>query len=110
MVSNVEKGRKLEKKAREELEADGYKILFKSIRTRFQRQDFANLFDIVVAKDRTRRLISVKTFVSNSRHKEHKVDIGEFVNKHSLLSEKCELWLWHQDTTGTSGEWEVIKW
>ena len=107
----MEKGRKLEKKARDELEADGYKILFKSIRTRFSCQDFAGLFDIVVAMDRARRLISVKTFVSNSRHSEHKAAIGEFVNKHSLLSEKCELWLWHVDeTSGASGRWEKIRW
>ena len=93
---------------RDELEADGYKIFFKSIRTRFGCQDFAKLFDIVAAKEegRQRRLISVKTFVSNSRHTEHKRDIQEFANKHSLLNEKCELWLWHKEGRG----WEIITW
>ena len=113
MTSNVEKGRRLEKKAREVLEELGYKIFFKSMRTRFGCQDFAKLFDIVAAKDRSRRLISVKTFVNNSRHLEHKRDIQEFVNKHSLLNEKCELWLWHVedfDTKSISGRWEIITW
>ncbi|KKL99268.1 hypothetical protein LCGC14_1816120 [marine sediment metagenome] len=111
MVSNVEKGKRVEKKARDALEELGWKILFKSIRTRFQSQDFAGLFDIVAARDRSRRLVSVKTFVSNARHVEHKRDLQNFSNKHSLLNEKCELWLWHQETSSTSsagGTWEMI--
>ncbi len=104
MVSNVEKGRRLEKKARDKLIMAGYKIFFKSMRTRFGCQDFAKLFDIVAFKGKERRYVSVKTFVSNSRHKQHIVDILDFVDKHGYTGESFELWFWKE------GAWDIESW
>ena len=94
MVNTVKKGYRLEKKARDELEQAGYKIFFKSIRTRFGCQDFANLFDIVAYKGKERLFVSVKSFVSWSRHRSHLADVEEFADNYGYRNEFYYVWFW----------------
>jgi len=109
MVNTVKKGYRLEKKARDELVRDGYTIWFKSTRTRFGCQDFANLFDIVAVfsdgESKHRRYISVKSFVSVSRHKEHIQHVQNFAKVYGVYgkpSERFEVWLYKGN-----GKWQV---
>ena len=108
MVSNVEKGRRLEKKARERLISEGYKIFFKSMRMRFGCQDFANLFDIVAAKVGVRLYVSVKTFVSASRHAEHIREVEKFIDLYGLHGEVYAIWFW-KDREWYVRRWEVLS-
>ncbi|GAF91216.1 unnamed protein product [marine sediment metagenome] len=106
MTSNVKKGQLLEKKARDELIIAGYVIWFRSIRTRFQRQDFANLFDIVAVKNGERLFISVKSYVTESRHKQHLLDVEHFCNEYGLRNEVFTVWFWNSEDV----EWDKRVW
>jgi len=94
LVNKAKKGQHREYLARKELEADGWFIVFKSIRNRFGCIDFANLFDIVAYKGQDRLYISCKHFGQGNYHQQHQTEIREFKAKYGKANESYELWLW----------------
>ena len=92
-MSNVKKGYSKEKKCRDDLKRDGWEIFFKSVRLRFGTIDFA-LFDIVAAKRKKRKLISVKNYSKFETLPRHQKELKKWKEKYALPEEELELWSW----------------
>lgn len=105
MVNKARKGQHREYMARKQLEANGWLIVFKSIRNRFGCIDFAGLFDIVAYKHGIRKYISCKHFGQGNYHQEHQKEIKEFKKKYQLPCEEYELWLWAERKPGRKAQW-----
>lgn len=88
-MSRRSKGKYYEKKARELLIKDGFLVETKNY-SRFQGQDFFNLFDILAVGSYT-RLIQVKTNASHF-YKARK-DIAKWVVDNNVDNLSCEVWL-----------------
>ena len=82
------KGRRYEAECREIYEREGWKCLFKSQRIKFGRIDFANLFDLVMAKEKTRLYISVKSRSKPENFKKHIEEISDFKKQFGLENER----------------------
>ena len=96
-MNKAKKGYTKEKRARDELKAEGWNIVFKSIRWRFGCIDFATLFDIVAYKGQERKYISCKHFGKGNYHQEEQRQIKAFKEAHGKEGEGYELWLWADD-------------
>lgn len=99
-MGSREKGNRRERQARELLEKKGYLVETPNS-TRFQREDFFGLFDIIAIEPEEKiRLIQVKSNVAT--------DINEFqtevCNKMPTEHTVCEYWVCH-DSAG----WRVIQ-
>jgi hypothetical protein len=94
MPNQAKRGQRKEALARKELEAEGWQIVFKSVRFRFGCIDFANLFDIVAFKGQERRYISVKHLGNSNYYLPHQEEIFKFAIKHGKSGESFELFLW----------------
>jgi hypothetical protein len=121
MTSTAKKGYSKEKLARDLLKAQGWQIMFKSIRWRFGTFDFGELFDIVAYKGTTewvqagvfpagvyRKYISVKHLGDSNRYLAHQNAISEFQDRFGLEGESYELWLWDKPRwkgRGTNKTW-----
>ena len=88
MINRVAKGRRLELKAKKELESEGYRIAFRSIRTVYNRVDFDNAWDIVCYNSRHWRFVQVKTGYMPSKERVRLTDI-----KYPGYVDK-EIWCW----------------
>lgn len=125
MINTSKKGNKAELRARKELQAAGWNIVFKSIRTRFNSQDFASLFDVCAFKETKydsfdaaqsgicRRYISIKHLGKGDYHCKHQLDIKKFREDYGLLGESYELWLWVSPRwvgRGKNKEWHEAHW
>lgn len=93
-MNKARKGYSKEYLARKELEADGWLIPFKSIRTRWATFDFANLFDLVAYKQQQRKYVSCKHLGNGNYYLQHQQDIVNFANVFGKPNESYELWLW----------------
>jgi hypothetical protein len=92
-MSTSSKGRSRELKCMKELQKEGYTIVFRSIRTRFQRIDFANQFDVVGFKTGAkRRYIQVKS-QDCPTNKILRGILG-WVSEFGIPSECYELWIY----------------
>jgi len=95
MVNTYKKGYNKEKRARDELKADGWFIAFKSVRWRFGTIDYGLLFDIVALKDKTKKFISCKHSTNEGKtYPQHQEEIKKFKEKYGLEGESYELWIW----------------
>ena len=92
-MNTAKKGQKKEYKARKWLEADGWFIVFKSIRNRFGCIDMANLFDVVAYKGKNRKFISLKHFGKSNYYLQHQEEIKAFKKEYGYEGESYELWL-----------------
>lgn len=90
-MNTYRKGKMLEKRAREILEKNGYKILTKSVFVRYQNIDFAGLFDIVACKGKRWVFIQVKSKKDNKQLRE----IKKFAEDIAPLNCVCEMWVWN---------------
>jgi len=111
MVSKVKKGYNVEKKARDSLIKDEYRITFKSIRYRFGCIDYANLFDIVAYKGQERLFISCKHFGNSNYYLPHQKEIKEFKEEYGKEGEIYALWIWKEyqfTDKRVKGEWIKI--
>lgn len=88
-MSKRSKGKYYEKKARDLLKSQGFLVEIKNY-SRFQAQDFYNLFDILAVGPYT-RLIQVKTNVSHF-YKARK-DIKKWIVDNNVDNLSCEVWL-----------------
>lgn len=88
-MSKRSKGKYYEKQAREKLKKEGFFCETKNY-SRFQGQDFFNLFDILAVGPYT-RLIQVKTNASHF-YKARK-DIAKWISETRVDNLSCEVWL-----------------
>jgi Holliday junction resolvase-like predicted endonuclease len=88
-MSRRSKGKYYEKKARDLLTSQGFICETKNY-SRFQGQDFYNLFDILAVKDHV-KLIQVKTNASHF-YKARK-DIAKWITENNISGLSCEVWL-----------------
>lgn len=92
-MNTAKKGQNKEYIARKELEADGWTILFKSVRWRFGCIDFGP-FDIVAYRGQERLYISSKHLGDFNYYLPHQEEIKKFAEEHGKQGERYELWLW----------------
>lgn len=87
-INTSVKGRRLEARCAKELEEQGYIIGFRSIRTRFQRIDAFNLFDIIALspKGTLLRFIQVKSNQARDKTGIIALQLPRYCHK--------ELWVW----------------
>ena len=88
-MSKVSKGKYYEKKARDLLKKEGFLCETKNY-SRFQGQDFYNLFDILAVGSYT-RLIQVKT--NPSHFYKARKDILKWCEENNIQNISCEVWL-----------------
>ena len=99
MVNRSAKGRGNELAVIHMMVAQGYKIAFRSIRTRFQAIDYLGLFDVVgvMARDESGEghtwYVSSKT--NRSYSSEHTTALLAFRLLYSHKNDRVELWDWH---------------
>jgi Holliday junction resolvase-like predicted endonuclease len=93
-MNTAAKGYRKEYYIRKQLEKDGWKIVFKSVRFRFGCIDFANLFDVVAYKGALRKFISSKHLGNSNYQLPHQGEIRQFKEEHGKDGESYELWLW----------------
>lgn len=108
MVNKARKGYTKEKKIRDDLTKDGWRIVFKSIRWRFGCIDYAGLFDVVAYKGKQRKFISAKHMGAGNYYKQHQKEIKEFKDEFGLEGESYELWIW--DAPRWKGRGKNKKW
>lgn len=115
-MNTSKKGYTKEKRCRDELKAEGWKVPFQSIRTRWATYDFGDLYDVVAYKGKERKFISCKHLGADNRYLSHQEDIRKFKEEHGLPGESYELWLWDKPRTRgrgankhfVEGHWEKI--
>ena len=88
-MSKRSKGKYYEKKARDLLSSQGFTCETKNY-SRFQGQDFFNLFDILAVGSHV-KLVQVKTNASHF-YKARK-DIAKWVAENNIRNVSCEVWL-----------------
>jgi len=89
-MTKVQKGKKIEAYAREDLRNLGYLVEIKNY-SRFQPKDFYNLFDILAIIGSTTKLIQIKSNVSHFY--QARKEIKEW-KKSNHIKIPCEVWLW----------------
>lgn len=96
-MTSVSKGKNAELLARKLLEKQGYKIFYKSIRTRFGPVDYAGLFDIVAGKYDPLTFIANKIYVQvkhpGGQYGKVQRDILEFKKHYGLPNELFQIWV-----------------
>ena len=110
-MNKAKKGQKKEKLCRDQLQKDGWFVVFKSIRWRFGCIDFANMFDVVAYKGKERKFISCKHL--NGYYLPHQEDIRRFKETHGLPGEEYSLWLWDRPRwvgRGKNKKWQEAHW
>jgi len=99
-MSKASKGQAKERKIRKELAVDGWRIMFKSVRTAYGAYDFGGggrehgLFDVVAYKKQERKYISSKHFGQGNYYKPHQKEIKDFAEEYGKSGESYELWIW----------------
>src|SRR3990167_9312867 len=119
MVNKSAKGWRKERECRKILEAQGYKIVFKSIRWRWGTLDFAGLFDTVaVRKIEQNQEPKVEwLFVSNKHatnyRKGYYTLIQAFLGDFGIEEGIYQVWVWHKPKwvgRGVKRHWQEAKW
>jgi len=90
MVNTREKGRRIELEARKLLEADGY-LTEKKNASRWQSDDFWEMFDILAIKSNDVRLIQIKS--NRSDFYKSRKEIREWVDRYKIEGISFEVWL-----------------
>jgi|SRR3990167_6116753 len=119
MVNTVAKGWRKERECRKILEAQGYKVVFKSIRWKWGTLDFAGLFDSVFVKSEiinaghkvTWLYVSNKHY--NGYHNAHQAQIKAFKEEFGHEEAIYQVWLWHKPKwvgMGVKRHWQEAKW
>lgn len=112
-INKAKKGYSKEKMARDQLKAEGWFIVFKSIRYRFGCIDMANLFDLVAYRGQSRKFISCKHFGKSNNYLSHQEDIRKFKAEYGKEGESYELWLWSAARyvgRGKDKHWQEAQW
>ena len=112
MISS-KKGYRREYFARKELIADGWDVVFKSVRYRYGTIDYAKLFDICCYKGQERKFISCKHFGNSNYYLPHQEDIKKFKDKYGKEGESYELWEWKDsrwEGRGINKKWRKAEW
>jgi len=105
-MNRVAKGRRIERLCIAELKKLGWNIAFRSIHTRFNQIDYANLFDIVAINPRDvinpprRKYIQVKSKGCSTQN--ILIKLRAWKENYALADEEIELWIYNR------GEWKVI--
>ena len=88
MINRNAKGHRKEKRCYDDLKAEGYSLLWKTIRHKFLNIDLFGLFDVLACDGVEFRFIQVKTgYVANT--------VREAIRKIKLPSNcKKEIWAW----------------
>ena len=119
MVNTVAKGWRKERECRKILEAQGYKVVFKSIRWKWGTLDFAGLFDSVFVKSEIINACHKVTwlYVSNKHyngyHNAHQAQIKAFKDEFGHEEAIYQVWLWHKPKwvgMGVKRHWQEAKW
>lgn len=115
-MNTSRKGWRKELECRKLLQAEGWNIIFKSIRTRWFTVDFAHLFDTVAVHLN----IDGKpewAFISNKHfqgfYPQHQQQIKDFKNLYGFENAMFQLWLWHIPKwvgRSTNKRWQEAKW
>lgn len=101
MVNKRAKGRKIELEARKILEKEGY-LVEKKNASRWQSDDFWEMFDLLAIKSNDFRLIQIKSNPSDF-YKARK-EIKKWIEKHNIRGISYEIWLrepykdWRKET------------
>jgi Holliday junction resolvase-like predicted endonuclease len=93
-MSNVSKGYSKEKLCRDQLKADGWFIVFKSVRWKWGTIDYATLFDVVAYKGQERKFISCKHLSNGDHHLPHQASLLAHKQAYGKPGESYEVWLW----------------
>jgi len=107
VINRANKGRNNELAVIRMMKEQGYKVAFRSIRTRFQAIDYLGLFDVVgvMARDESGEghtwYVSSKT--NRSYSSEHLNALIAFRLLYTHPSDRVELWDWHD------AEWKLVK-
>jgi hypothetical protein len=118
-MNTSKKGYLKEKRCADDLTKEGWMIVFKSVRTRWATYDYADLFDIVAYRNLkdilnpNRKFISCKSYNDCRSHPQHQKEIKEFKDKHGLVGESYELWLWFKPRwrgAGKNKHFEEARW
>jgi len=117
MINTGRKGYTKEKRCRDELIADGWRIVFKSVRWKFGTIDYAGLFDVVAVNGKSKLHISCKHLGNSNYYLSHQAEILVYKAKHGLPAEIFELWLWDKpkwkgrnpNKIWHPGGWQKIK-
>lgn len=112
-MNKVKKGQTKELQCRKELENDGWKIVFKSVRWRFGTIDFGSLFDVVAIKNKKWKFISVKNYSNFKNLPKLQEEIKKFKFVYGLEGMSFELWLWSKARwigKGKNKRWQNAKW
>lgn len=110
-MNKAKKGQRKEYQTRKELEADGWTIVFKSIRNRYGCIDFGP-FDCVAFKGKERKYISNKHFGQGNYYLPHQQEIKDFKEKHGYPGESFELHIWKSprwEKSGKNKKWNKGK-
>lgn len=118
-MNTSKKGWRKERECRRLLEAEGWLIVFKSIRWKWGTLDFAKLFDTVAVRN-TITLQEPKLewlFISNKhfngRYLPHQEEIKNFKEAYGTEDMVFQLWLWHKPKwvgRGKDKHWQNSKW
>ena len=95
-MSSNSRGSETERKCIAELEADGWRIMFRSVRMRWQSVDFDNTFDVVAVKDHVWRLVQCKTGRPSTVKEMDKLDRWRIANTPDSPRMSIELWIWRK--------------
>ena len=90
MVNKRDKGRRIELEARKLLEADGY-LVEKKNASRWQSDDFWEMFDLVAIKSHDVRFIQIKSNPSDFYKARKEIDL--WVQKYKIEGISFEVWL-----------------
>ena len=102
MVNKSAKGWRKERECRKILEAQGYKVVFKSIRWKWGTLDFAGLFDTVAVRkiEQNQEPKLEWLFVSNKHatnyRKGHYTAIQAFLGEFGIEEGVYQVWVWEK--------------
>jgi hypothetical protein len=109
VTSNKKKGQLKELLAQHELEADGWRVIFRSMTVRlgpiFRGLDVADCIDIIAVKSGTWRLISCTHHGGESTRRR---SLLQFAEEHGLQGMNFQLWAWYK--AGEYGRGKNRKW
>ena len=110
MVSAYQKGVEMERKFKKILEHLGYFICFRSIRTKFQRVDFAGIADIVAKDSRKTIYVQVKSYKSGATSKNVLESLVAFKNEYCCEHEAVWLAIWKKKKTKRlPWKWKILE-
>ena len=99
-MNRAKKGSDRERQIRKILADNGWRIMFKSVRTAYGTYDFGGagkehgLFDVVAYRGLERVYISSKHFGQGNYYKPHQKEIRDFGREYGKEGESYELWIW----------------